>query len=184
MFDIHRYWTGIPPTTEPYHAVVLSRLGRLHDWTDATLPGDVITWLDQAACQVTEQTLVRHRANMVRWWALHNLGGIWFDHDALPLVRLEELGELWTCAVSQQQRTVCGAAFPAGHPLPAAILARIDAHVGAPVPCWELSGDRMLDRLCPAEVPRVLLPVDAAGHLTGAPARVMHSWASTHERFI
>lgn len=184
MFNIHRFWTGPLPTTEPYHGVVLSRLGRLHDWTDSTLPPEVVDWLDRSAEQVTEATRAQHRGNMVRWWALRLHGGIWFDHDALPVVRLEELGELWTCAVSEQQRTTCGAAFPVGHPLPVAMLDHIRHHAGPGMPSWELSGDRAMDRLCPPDVPRIVLPLDAAGHLTGAPARIMHSWASTHQRFI
>lgn len=183
---IHRYWAGPPSTTEPFGAAVLTRLGQLHDHTDATLPPSVRFWLDDHAALATPRTRLRHRANMIRWWALATFGGAWFDHDALPLTPLDRFPSAWTAALGQA-RTSCACAFPVGHPLPLAMLDHVDTYNGPSLDCWHLSGDRLVDQLCDEEVARIQLPYDAAGGLRtsdGDGPQIVHLWTSSHRRFI
>ncbi len=170
---IHRYWTGDrPPPAEPWLHQVIARLhpgDPVRDWVDATLPPGLVARLDVDPLAADP----RHRANVARWWLLRRYGGIWLDHDVIPLRPLPR--GVWTASLGRT-RTGCAIRVPVGHGLPEAMLDAIDARPTSrsarPV---DVSGDHLLQRVAAGwpDVAALGLPFDAVG----APMPVGFPWA-------
>ena len=95
MVLIHRFWVGPP---RPEHIWITEVVRKIHpnaelkNWTLDTLPRnpkEMIRGSDTPG----------HLSNMVRHWALYELGGLWLDHDVIPLRNLTEASEPWTAAL-------------------------------------------------------------------------------------
>src|SRR4051794_38868686 len=96
MLQIHRYWDGPPQAEHQWTARVVTSLhpgAALTDWTPEGLPPDVRV--------LTGSGDVRHDANMVRYALLSQFGGLWLDHDVIPLRSLLGSARCWTAGVGQ-----------------------------------------------------------------------------------
>lgn len=152
------------------------------DWTDETLPADVADWLAGHDHLVPDIDRLRHRANLLRWLLLAFHGGTWLDTDVTVTGRLDDLGDTWTAALIDQP-TCCAMAYPAGHPVPVAMINHIaTAAPGNNSPA--VSGDHIYRRLCPSSITRVPLPYDARRRrlARGKPGPIDHHWRTTRAR--
>lgn len=178
---IHRYWAAGspgPPPADPWLGAVIANLhpGQVvRDWTDDTIPGRLRHRLD--ADPLTADP--RHRANVARWWLLARHGGIWLDHDVIPLRPLPD--GAWTARLDQ--RCGCAVRVPLGHELPSAMLDAIEAaprtERSRPV---DVSGDRLLHRVAAGYLGLGShpLPFDAAGRpVIGATPWAVHLWSTS-----
>jgi hypothetical protein len=173
---IHRYWTGEdqPPLGEWGKQVVEGLCGPVTDWNDDTLDAAWLSYIEKNEKKVPEGQRLRHRANMVRWLILRDRGGIWLDHDVLPLVDLRREASPWTADILGA-RFVGAMAFPPGHPLCVQALEEIERHEGGPSP--EVSGSGLLKRIAPPSLGRVQLVFDADGRFYRN-GKILHLWAS------
>jgi len=149
------------------------------DWTDHKLPGELLRLCDTADRLVVSSDRWRHRANIVRWWLLREHGGIWLDHDVVPLSRVDQLAERWTAA-ARNYRVTCALGFPKGDPLPIRMLARLDVFLEAmnpPMHSATVVGSRALDDLVDPGVEAINLLVDGHGDLVNARSPLLHLWA-------
>lgn len=177
---IHRYWTGPAPATEPWVGWVVRGLhADVRDWSDATLPAELHRFLDQMGGRVRAQDTLRHRANIVRLWLLREFGGVWLDHDVVPLRRLDDDERPFAAA---HGGTLCNCAmgFDQGDPLLTDALDLIGAaprsrDALSPV----VSGELLLGDLWSRRVEWRQLPFDALGRATrGAEPWALHLFAS------
>ena len=182
---IHRYWTGdTQPPAEPWLAAVITNLHGaevLRDWTDDTLPADLLARLDADPLGHDPN----HRSNIVRWSLLDLHGGTWLDHDLIPLRPLP--AGAWTATLGLH-RAGCAVRVPAGHTLPSVILDVIDStDYTADSKPVEVSGDRVLQRVASGwpDLATHQLPFDAAGRpVTGAQPWAVHLWSTTGPRHL
>lgn len=126
MTSVWRYWTpaGEAPPYSGWIGSVIDSLspGARCDLTAADLPpaiGSVLQWVSPRA---PVQQSWAHAANLVRWALLAEYGGVWLDHDVIPLVDLTALPLPW-CASVGQEFVSCAIGLAAGDPLAAAMLA-------------------------------------------------------------
>lgn len=108
----HRFWCGPnePSVTGPV-------------WHDDDLPDPITWWCDARMDQVDHNDRHRHRSNLVRWWLLAELGGLWLDHDAT--LHADPPPGDWVAGVGLH---ACAAAIQLepGHPLAWAMLAHFE----------------------------------------------------------
>lgn len=183
---IHRYWRPAPgaprPPIGPWLAAVIRQLHPnevVRDWTDETLPVALVERL--AADPLTDP---RHRANIARWWLLEMYGGIWLDHDVIPLRTLPD--GAWT-ATLPGARTAAVMRLPLGHDLPAMMLDAIDRTPRRGMALPDISGDRVLGRVAHhlRGVDAHLLPFDAAGRpVAGASPWCVHLWSTSSRKVL
>lgn len=181
---IHRYWTGTAePPLGPWVADAIANLHpgtQLHDWTDGSIPPELSQWLDAGQHKVLTDERLRHRANMARWWLIYQHGGIWLDHDVIPLRNLSGLGPAVAAVGSDRSSAIIVA--PRGHELARWMLTAIDKYQGAPRTSYRVSGDAVL---AGAPFPRLGLirfPLDAAGqslHVDDPAAVHLYNTSST-----
>lgn len=182
---IHRYWSGPLPATEPWVGNVVRKLHPhmpVFDWTDRKLPRQIVAFADDTAGQVGEQDRLRHRANVIRWSLLYEMGGWWADHDLIPLVPFTTLPVPATAA--HGTRCTCWLAFPQHHETPAAALEAIRTTVPTGTArSVDVSGENLLERLCQDAIPRLELPFDAGGSpIRGTKAWAVHLYATASSR--
>ena len=175
---IHRYWHGGQlPATEPWVGSTLRGMGPVTDWTDDTLPPEVVAWLDAHAAQVRPTDALRHRANLVRWWILSELGGVWCDHDVIAFQPLDQLPRPF-CAAHAGSPCTSVLGFDVGHRVP---LVMLDAIAAAPLVgqfrSRDVSGERALRWVIISDVELRPLPFDSLGRAEGKPWAV-HLFAS------
>lgn len=177
---LHRYWHGNDnPPAEPWLHQVLTNLHpdlQVRDWTDRDLPPALASRLAVDPLGADP----RHRANVARWWLLDAYGGVWLDHDVIPLRPLPQ--GAWTAALDTT-RTACAVRLPQGHGLPRAMLDAIDATPrDAASTTVDTSGDHLLQRVAagwPA-VDTLPLPFDALGHpIPGIASWAVHLWTTS-----
>jgi mannosyltransferase OCH1-like enzyme len=179
---IHRYWHGDQaPPAEPWLRSVLRQLHPrvpVKDWTDDTLAADLFDRLADDPLGVNP----RHRSNVARWWLLHRFGGIWLDHDVIPLRPLP--AGTWTAAL-RISRTGCAVALPAGHPLAEAMLEAIATSPRtAGSQAVNVSGDRLLEAVAHRwpDLAMHPLPFDAVGApVAGAEPWAVHLWSTSSQ---
>jgi hypothetical protein len=111
---IHRFWTG-PPRAEHHWIDKVVRRAHPHiqvkDWT-----------LDEIPMLLDPDTNPVHLSNVVRYWALHEHGGLWLDHDIIPLRSLTGAPRAWTAAMGNlREGSVMWFPQP-GHPMLAELL--------------------------------------------------------------
>lgn len=131
---IHRFWEGAHRPEHIWTArAVESVHGQApHDWSPGQLRGTEAPqlWGDD----------VRHASNVTRYWLLYTYGGLWLDHDVIPLADLRS-DEPYTAGMGDT-RVGCVLNFPEpGHPMLAELLDAAKTRTGtAP----ERSGGRLL----------------------------------------
>lgn len=179
---VHRFWVG-PRCAD--HDWITRTVQQAHpaadvaDWTLDALPADL-------RAQVDADDSPGHLSNVVRYWSLFEYGGLWLDHDVIPLRDLTGAPAPWMASL-RGLREGSAMWFPVpGHPMMAEMLAiALASTKGLPPPAR--SGGRFL-RLVGTRYPDVgyeerVLPVDAAGRRT-VPAEVwaVHLWRETSIR--
>lgn len=177
---IHRFWMGPPPP----HAEWVKRMIETHmpgeelkDWNLVNVPAEV-----DLACdlRVEPGDQPRHLANLVKWWALAEYGGVWLDHDVIPLKDLRE-AEPYTAAIPGPVRVACVVNLP--EPGSRMALTRLEdmktrTHSSRRTP-W-VSGDYALNSGDYPEVGYRFLPYDALGRrIQNTPLWVMHLWETS-----
>lgn len=184
---IHRYWSGPPAPNAAWMLTALETMNpevEVRDWTDDTLPTSVLAWLTEHELDVVGEDRMRHRANLVRYWALERFGGWWVDHDVVMLKPFDALP--YPAVAAHVGRTcTCILGFPAEHPLMKAAIGAVSDPVGVPGRSPMISGERMLDSLRPFHGPDVAmltLPFDALGRATGAEPWAVHLYRTTVSR--
>lgn len=184
---IHRYWEGgETPVGGQWTVNVIRKLHPgvdLHDWT----PGEVADIVVDES-QVKAVDVVRHRSNVIRYTLLYRHGGLWLDHDFVPLANLfvARRDAAWTASLNGN-REGSVLRFPAGHPFLAAALAEIEKAPRSQRRSAEVSGARLLDRIL---VPGVtsedrVVPFDEAGRLVrraSGPPLGVHLWVTSSLR--
>lgn len=164
MHVIHRYWTGpASPPMEPWLGEALRLLNpseQVVDWTDDTLPADVVDRADALLVRLEASSPYRARSNVVRLLLLERFGGAWYDHDLIPLVPLEQLPAVAT-ASHREPRCNCFLRFPADHPVIGAALGAIET-MSAASSSLDI-GERLIDRIAGdrPDIARLFLPFDA-----------------------
>lgn len=99
MTLIHRFWIG--PQHQDYRWITLT-VQRAHpdaevvDWTIETLPSDLLKLIVIGDDPV-------HISNIVRYWMLYEFGGLWLDHDVVPLRDLTKEQKPWTASLDTQR---------------------------------------------------------------------------------
>lgn len=133
---MYRYWTGPNEPTDPH-------LPGITYWNDSMLPDWLLELLDKSVSLVEFRQL-HHRSNIVRWWLLHEFGGIWLDYDIDPT---QPFPDLPFCAtgINHDSACVCCMGFPAHHPVPTLAL---DCLITLPSgrSSVEVSGDWLLHK--------------------------------------
>lgn len=122
---IHRYWHGPNPPPWVDTVAAMCPTATVTDWTDDTLPPGWVDWLDRMADQVAPPYQLRHRSNLVRMRLLHERGGIWLDHDVIPLEDITGETRPWVAAHRSSVCT-CAISLPAGHRSTFDLLRRAD----------------------------------------------------------
>lgn len=179
---IHRFWIGPPHPRATWTGTVIDTTcaGTRRDWTPDTLP---------ASIDVPDDPDPRHVANVVRYQLLHEFGGLWLDHDVIPLTNLCRARGPWVAGMGPH-RSACVMWFPEpGHPLLAALVD--DAMLTTTGLSRDRSGDRLLGRLLPryhdVGVNEAVLPYDSVGRrvrrLHGQPEAI-HLWETSSERHL
>jgi len=173
MTFVHRFWTGPSLPGQGWATAVVQRAhpdAEVAGWTLETLPADLLSLLDPGDDP-------RHLSNVVRYWLLHEYGGLWLDHDVIPLRDLTGARQPWTASLRGRRE---GAVmwFPApGHQMLAELVAVAALGTSPSAPSPLRSGAAVLHRVGlrypdVAYEPRVL-PIDARGCPTG----VAEVWA-------
>jgi hypothetical protein len=137
--------------------------------------------------QVRHADRWRHQANVFRLRALFEHGGLWVDHDVVPLVDLASLRDgPWTAGLAGM-REGCVMWFPEpGHPWLGALLERVLHAPSSDVRSVDVSGAGLLNAV-PADgvgVEERVLPFDAAGRRRPGVVRpvAVHVWATSQTR--
>lgn len=181
MTVVWRFWTGgeAPPYSAMIGAVIdgLSPDALRVDLTAADLTtgqASVLPWVDP---NTNTHQARAHTANVLRWALLLEHGGVWLDHDVIPLVDVAAIPRPW-CAVLGGEFVSCAIGLDQGDPLAGAMLAA-GVKAGSLEPGTQAamaSGDGLLNGWAPpnraADVRRlarhhlnpVPLPFDADGH--------------------
>lgn len=196
--DVHRLWLGpeVPPsatfTANAIRSTMYGTSGQLHDWAETAAHHlvdevlvdlgimDALDYPDVADIMGNDP---RHAANVFRYAVLWRHGGLWLDHDVLPLVdlRSDPRAGAWTAGFrATHQREGCALWFPEPeHPMLATLLERATAP-SPPKPAPMRSGAHLLTEVGRGSgvgVNHRVLPYDSTGRLTfrGRPDAV-HLW--------
>lgn len=170
---VHRYWHGKPNPLHKWTGRILQSLGHeVKEWTDETIPGDVIRLIHDSSIRVREADRIKHRSNVVRWWALFIYGGWWADSDLIPLRPFTELPQPGTAAHGGV-RCTSWLAFPPRHEVPQAMLTSIghDNHYGQ---SSRVSGEWRLNQICPFDIPAIDLPINSHGGIESTDNWAIH----------
>lgn len=170
MGYIHRYWDD--PDTTPVHASWTTKVienlhpdDELKDWTRDDVPDHILSLFDELDVSVITEDRPRHHANIFRWWALGEYGGIWMDHDVMPLVNLQSPNRPYTAAIGTQRNSsvLC---FPEHDKLVEVMRHAIDLKSRTSpfgTRSMDASGDHVLNRYMNPSVWARQLPFDRNG---------------------
>lgn len=182
--SVHRYWTGADqPPGFPFNGRVQREMhgeSRVVDWTDRTLHPDILKALDAKETVVPPGAArMRHRANIARWWLLWRYGGVWADHDVIPLVDLLALPRPFIAAHADGTVCTCIIGMDPGDPWADQAISRIETAEPADRPVYA-SGERLVDRATPQRVRTIPLPFTHDGRrVPGSYLWAIHTFAST-----
>lgn len=138
---------------------------QVKDWSDRTLPADVVAWLDRHDDDCHPDDQLRHRANLARLWLLNEHGGWWVDHDVILTARLDTLP--YPMAAAHGTLCSCVLGLPKQHPTLTAALEVVDANEPSDRRSPVVSGEALLNRLRTPDVRLLPLAYDASGRSLG-----------------
>jgi hypothetical protein len=180
---LNRYWVGPPSPGEPWTGDVVRQFFQVIDWDDDSIDPKIRSWHGAGAVQVRVEDAVRHRANMLRWLILWRNGGIWADHDVIPLRPWDDLlvGSFIGGYAAGKPNSAVVYLTP-GHPVAAAMLGLIAAAPPSTTArCLDVSGD---GRVASGAVPALRVEpflFDRRGTVVGAPWAV-HQYRTSQGR--
>lgn len=180
MLRIHRYWNGDPDPAAGWTATAISATcrGTLTEWDLGALIGAGLLAADEATGDH------RHVANIARYALLHRYGGLWLDHDLVPLGDLTAELDPWVAGVGSRPEGFAMWFPEPGHPALAAILDELRTMPGdGPAPAR--SGAQVLAAHVARHQVAVrpdLAPLDSTGRVSyrGRPLAI-HLWATSRE---
>lgn len=179
---IHRYWEGEPRPEHNWSATVVQSVhprASLRDWTPESLPPEVQT--------LVQSSDVRHNSNVARYALLHQMGGLWLDHDVIPLQDLiSRLDGPWVAGLGHTYEG-CVMYFPrAGHPALGELIERATSEASQFQQSPRRSGSVLLTEVLPKypdvrREPRVL-PFDSQGKPTAGRHQplAVHMWVTSN----
>lgn len=180
---VHRYWRGPVPADAAWTSAAIASTCRgrpVNDWNDGILH---LAGVIDSTSPFHLEADHRHVSNVVRYELLHRFGGLWLDHDVIPLVDLTRRSTLpWVAALDDQAEGFAMWFPQPGHPMLADLLA--DARSSDPdAPSVVRSGARLLRRHVgrhQVALDPSCAPYDANGERAyrGAPSAV-HLWRSS-----
>lgn len=180
MGIIHRFWDG-PPND-------------LNDWSrhavETLHPNDTLIQWNAHSCpvnihQVKEEDVVRHISNVTRYAALYLYGGIWLDHDVVPLCNLFEHTINNSVTGLNEKREGCFMRFESGHPFLEEALRLIRTKpISNKAKSTDVSGARLLNEVSiPVSIDSRILPFDAVGTWTNQDQIIaVHMWETSRKR--
>jgi hypothetical protein len=184
---LHRYWSDGALSSEGADNLVAWRATHpgweLQEWSRSTLPAEALDLIELAEPRVLPRDRVRHESNVVRYWALHEYGGVWADVDVRPLHSIEPV--LGTFAFVSNAFGAAEGAFmggPAGHGFFAELLwtMRQERFAGRSV---DVSGASLLRRVLRDRGDVVMLRehliFNGDPHLALPGTLVSHTWSSS-----
>lgn len=183
---IHRYWTGPEPAGAGWMRKALMTMNpgeEVIEWHDSNLPPETVAWMNDREHLVLASDVPRHRANMVRLWALFEHGGWWVDHDVIMLRPFEKLP--FPALATHGTVCTCVMGMPAGHPLMGAAILGVGQRASGPGRSIDVSGERLVGSLrgrFGADVNLLPLPFDSTGGYTGEEAWAIHLYATSTGR--
>lgn len=176
---IHRYWSGPPSDLNEWTAATVRSLhpdAEFHMWGPGDWPVD--------STQVREEDRVRHESNVVRYKALYELGGLWLDHDVIPLCNLFLATENNWTAGDGRIREGCGLRFQPKHEYLAALLKQIEMAPPSNVTSVVASGAILMNRIkSDVAIERRIMPIDPCGQWVAVvPPIAIHLWETSRLR--
>lgn len=168
---VHRFWWGEAPLPHPIIDRYVSSLFQTLDWSFDNLPYDVQELAGTTGEHVDPSDLPRHYANVARIFILLEHGGVYLDHDIIPLTNFDHLPLPFIGSYGGVHRAVWPGVmgFPAHHPM---LVAARDSlrDVGARRGLLDVSGSNLLADLLTDDVTLRPLACDATGQpLVGEP---------------
>jgi hypothetical protein len=156
------------------NVILTTQLELPFDWDELSIDREILEFMDATYLQVHERDVYRHAANIARLWLLWRHGGVWMDHDFIPLVHCTGGGPAMA-AHSDNGVCSCFMRFPAGHPILEEALFLIQRQHGK-LTSEVASGEILLERLASNhELERLVLPFDPDGSaVAGATPWAVH----------
>lgn len=186
MTIIHRYWHDLNnlPAYNGWNEQMIEKFmpgAELRDWDTDSVPVNVYEGLTE---KVNEDDLPRHMANLVKWWALAKYGGIWLDHDVIPLGDLRTSTPFMAALPGQWVACVVNLPQP-HHPLAVARLEDMQTYTHPSGRTPYVSGDKALARKPVHGVKERMLPFDAVGNrIPNAVMWCLHLWETSSKRHL
>lgn len=163
---IHRFWHNSTPP-HPIIDEYVNNKYQVRDWGMHDVPMPISGVQDK-----------RHLANLLRLMVLWTYGGIWIDHDVIPIIDLESLPKPFAAATGSINSCIMG--FPPGHPM---LYNALDEAYNHPHgnSIIERSGSVLLHRHLTPDVQLISLPFDSLGHpIPGAPLWAFHLFDTSY----
>lgn len=171
---VHRFWHGDAPLPYPIIDNYVARSYQTIDWTLNNLPFDIQALAVESG-QYVGDDVVRHYSNVARLYVLHVHGGIYLDHDIIPLVNLEHVPMPFAGSYGGIHAAIWPGimGFPPEHPMIAEALNRL-ADVDTPGSALTVSGFYMLRDCLTPDVNLHSLSCDSTGLPIPGPPFAFH----------
>lgn len=172
---------------EPWLSAVITSLHPedcLQDYHSLSIPSELFDKFCEIGGSVKSEDIPRHRANYARWWFLAETGGVWLDHDVIPLLQLTK-DETPVIATVNTRPTACVLRLPPNHGLPQAMMTAISDQTPGDKSAVDASGDHLL-----AEVIKDFdlegweLPLGSNGRRTHTYPWAVHTWNTSSRRVL
>jgi Glycosyltransferase sugar-binding region containing DXD motif len=179
---IHRFWSG-PLLKDHWITATVQKAHRkfeIKDWTLDTLPNELRILLN-----VPDDP--RHLSNIIRYWLLHKYGGLWLDHDVIPLRDLTGEVKPWTASLRGHRE---GSVMWFPKPLHPMMSEMFNSGLKAPVASSPIRSGSILLHRVGLNYPDVgyesrVLPIDALGQQTGETGVwALHLWNTSTRNLV
>lgn len=167
---VHRFWYGIDPPPYPIVDAYVERSYQTIDWGFENLPFTIQKLATDTAKYVNNDTH-RHYANVARLHILWTHGGIYLDHDIIPLTHLDLIPQPFIGSFGGVHGAIWPGimGFPPEHPMIGAALKRV-ADVDEEGDALAVSGFHVLRNVFTSDVTLHNLACDSTGlPLPGSP---------------
>lgn len=174
-FLIHRFWIGDHP--HPHSEWTAKALTVFHPEA-SIMEWDVSSAQDQLDLTLDAFDDPRHLSNIVRYTALWMFGGLWVDHDVIPLARLDHPSPYSAAVHGQREGAVLWFPSPA-HPMLSELIQSVSKWQYRSAPSHIRSGATMLSNIgswYPEVALRDIFAVDSDGEPASKHPLVYHLW--------
>lgn len=181
---VHRFWHGDSHPPYPVIDNYVAQSYDVRDWTLNTVP-NLIELYESSSRFIPAPDQLRHISNIARLLILVEHGGIWLDHDVLPLTDLESFPRSFAASDGGTFPSIwsCLLAFQANHPTLHCALDSIKS-LSSYTPVPVASGSQLLNRFRTPDITLHPLACDAMGLPSPQQysAIAFHLSATSHER--